>query len=177
MKSTSSVATAAGAALAAGLILIVRRTVTTPARLCANDEQIDMSLVARYRPMLRLLEQDDLEFLSSQPGFLPAMARRLRRQRARIFRSYLRSLTADFQRTCDAVKIILVRSGCDRPDLATKLLRAQIEFALGLLSVYFKLILYRLGWAQVDVTFLVTLFNGMQMELRSLVPESLAAGA
>jgi hypothetical protein len=172
-----SVVAAAGAVLASGLILILRRTVAAQSRLPVNAERIGMSLVERYRPMLRLLEQDDLEFLRCQPGFQAAMARRLRRQRAKIFRSYLRSPTADFQCTCAALKIIMVRSGCDRPDLATTLLQAQIDFTLGLLSVRFRLVLYRLGWAGVDVTSLVTLFDGMQMELRSLVPDSLPAGA
>lgn len=127
----------------------------------------------RYRPMLRLLEQGDLAFLRSQPGFEPAMARRLRRQRSYIFKNYLRNLAADFQRTCTALKLVMLHSRNDRPDLAGVLMRAQTAFAWGLIEVQFRLALYRLGLASVDVTGLVKLFNGMQLELRSFIPAAM----
>jgi hypothetical protein len=133
-------------------------------------EWMETLSVDRYRPMLRLLEQDDLGFLRSHPGFRPAMARRLRRQRALIFQGYLRNLAFDFQRTCIALKMIMLHSRCDRPDLAHALLRAQTAFARGLVLVRLRLVLYRLGLASVDVTGLVKLFDVMQLELRSLVP-------
>jgi len=57
------------------------------------------------------------------------------------------------------------------------LLRAQAEFAFGLINVQFSLALYRLGVARVDVSALVKLFDGMQVELRSFVPASAGAAA
>jgi hypothetical protein len=121
----------------------------------------------RYRPMLRLLEQADLQFLRSQPGFRPAMLSRLRRQRCRIFQGYLCNLSRDFQYTCGALKVVILNSGQDRPDLAEALLRAQAAFAYGRLAVRCRLVLYRLGWSTVDVTGLLRLFDLVQLELQS----------
>ena len=53
--------------------------------------------VDRYRPMLRLLNDDDLRFLRVQPGFTPDMARSYARQRCKIFRGYLKCLETDFR--------------------------------------------------------------------------------
>lgn len=159
----------------ATMLVIFRRLTAAVSRLPVTVEWMEKLSVERYRPMLRLLEQGDLSFLRSQPGFEPAMARRLRRQRCVIFQGYLRNLAADFRLTCTALKLIMLNSRCDRPDLAEVLLRAQTAFACGLLQVELRLVLYRLGWASVDVTQLVKLFDVMQLELRSLVPAAMPA--
>jgi hypothetical protein len=160
----------AAAGLATVLILVFRQIAGIDSRLPVTVEWMDTLSVERYRPMLRLLDQGDLSFLKSQPGFKPGMASRLRRQRCNIFRGYLRNLAADFGRTCSALKLVMLHSENDRPDLAAALLRAQTAFACGLLQVEFRLALYRLGLASVDVTGLVKLFDVMQLELRSFVP-------
>ena len=155
------------------LVLVYRQVASTGSALPVTVEWMETLSVERYRPMLRLLDQDDLSFLQSQPGFRPAMASRIRRQRRKIFQGYLRNLTADFQRTCMALKLVMLRSQNDRPDLAAALLRAQMAFVYGLIQVHFHLALYSLGWAGVDVTGLVKLFDVMQLELRSLVPAAM----
>jgi hypothetical protein len=48
-----------------------------------------------------------------------------------------------------------------------------MAFVYGLIQVHFHLALYSLGWAGVDVTGLVKLFDVMQLELRSLVPAAM----
>ena len=98
------------------------------------------------------------------------MSRRLRFQRCRLFEGYLRHLAGDFQQTCTTLQTIMLRSGCDRPDLAKALVQAQTAFACGLLAVRFRLLLCRLGWSGVDVTGLLRLFDLLQSELRSLAP-------
>ena len=120
--------------------------------------------------MLRLLEPEDLRFLSSQPGYDPAMAVRFRRQRIALFRVYLRNLCRDFRRTCGLLQFVMIRSGNDRPDLARALVHAQMSFAWAVAAVRFHLVLYRWGWSRVDVRRLVNLFDVMQLELRSRVP-------
>lgn len=156
----------------AGALIYAFRRVAAGSQLPVTVEWMETLSVERYRPMLRLLDQDDLSFLKSQPGFNPAMAGRLRRQRCNIFNGYLKNLAADFQRTCSALKLVMLHAQTDRPDLSAALLRAQAAFALGLLQVEVSLALYRLGVASVDVSGLVKLFDGMQIELRSLVPTS-----
>ncbi|MBZ5725219.1 MAG: hypothetical protein LAP87_09505 [Acidobacteriia bacterium] len=130
-----------------------------------------------YRPMMRLLDGGDLEFLRSQPGFTPAMATKLRMQRCRIFQGYLRCLSADFGRVCAAMKMLLVQSRSDRPDLAGILLQRQLMFAWGMAAVQVRLHLYRWGVCGVDVTNLVKIFDLMRLDLRSMVPASVSVGA
>jgi hypothetical protein len=156
--------------LAVMLIMVLRQMAGTKRKLPATVEWMEALSVERYRPMLRLLDREDLAFLKSQPGFRPDMAKRLRRQRCDIFIGYLRHLCSDFQLTCAALKLIMLHAPVDRPDLASGLLRAQVSFALGLLQIHLRLALYRWGLADVDVRNLVQLFDGMRLELRSMVP-------
>src|SRR5262249_52340030 len=140
-----------------------------------SAEWIDEFSAERYRPMLRLLDNHDFEFLRSQPGVTPRHLARLRAQRRRIFRGYLHYLNADFGRVCMALKQVIAESGEDRPDLAKLLLRHQAQFSWGILRVQVRLVLYTLGLCQVDATALMSLFEGMRQELRSLVPIALGA--
>ena len=159
------------------LRLLIRKVAVTGGRLPVTAEWIDELSLERYRPMMRLLDRQDLDFLRSQPGFTPAMATRLRVQRCQIFRGYLRCLSADFSRVCAAIKVLLLQSRNDRPDLAATLIRSQISFAIGILVIQARLSLYRWGFCAVDVSNLVATFDSMRMELRTLVPAALPMGA
>lgn len=164
-----------GAALAGmllALVLLVRRSVASPGGLPLDAGWIDELSVERYRPMMRLLDDRDLEFLRSQPGFTPRMATRLRTQRCRIFRGYLRCLEGDFRRVCMAVKVLMLQSRHDRPDLAAALVRHQATFALSLAIVNVRVFAYRWGLGGVDVSSLVRSFDAMRLELRSLAPSA-----
>lgn len=124
----------------------------------------------RYRPMLRLLDEADFRFLRGQKGYTPAMERKLRRQRVEVFRAYLRTLESDFKRVCLGLKIMLVQSECDRPDLASALMHRQLTFACVMLHVQVRVILFRWGLATVDACELIRMFDGMRLELKTLVP-------
>ena len=158
------------AGFAALLIRLCRQVVGSNCKLPVTLEWIETLSVERYRPMLRLLDAQDLSFLESQPGFRRAMASRLRRQRCDIFRGYLKHLCADFQRTCAALKLVMLHSEVDRPDLASALLRSQAAFACGLVHIQLRVTLYRWRLASVDAGELVRLFDVMRLELRTLVP-------
>jgi hypothetical protein len=164
-------------ALAVALFLLVRKLTFNGSSLPLTAEWIDELSIERYRPMMRLLDGADLEFLRSQPGFTPRMATKLRVQRCQIFRGYLRCLNGDFQRVCAAIKILMLQSRQDRPDLAGLLVQQQMRFACEMGLVYFRLILYRWGVCGVDVTSLVKNFDLMRLELRTLVPATLTMGA
>lgn len=164
-------------ALAVALFLLVRKMASNGSSLPLTAEWIDELSIEQYRPMLRLLDGGDLEFLRSQPGFTPRMASKLRMQRCQIFRGYLRCLNGDFQRVCAAIKILMLHSRQDRPDLAGLLIQQQVMFACGMGMAYFRLFLYRWGLCGVDVTNLVRNFDLMRLELRGLVPATLSMGA
>jgi len=160
-----------------GLFWLVRRIASPQASLPVTAGWIDALSVERYRPMLRLLDAEDLDFLRSQPGFTPCMAARLRLQRCQIFRGYLSCLSSDFARVCLATKLVMLQSRDDRPDLAAALLRQQLLFAASMLAVHFRLFLYRWGLCSADVSGLVKIFDVMRVELQSLVPVTMGMEA
>lgn len=161
-----------GAGLVFGLGLVLRKVAFSSGDLPVTAEWIDELSIERYRPMLRLLDGKDLEFLRAQPGFTPAMEKQLRRQRCQIFRGYLRSLSLDFRRVCAALKLLMLYSKNDRPDLAGALLHHQFVFGLSFLQVQFSLQLYSWGLCDVSVGELMTVFDTTRLELRSLVPSA-----
>jgi hypothetical protein len=171
------IATLVCLALLLAAVLLIRKMGPRGGCLPVTAEWIDELSIERYRPMMRLLSGEDLEFLRSQPGFNPRMAARLRLQRCRIFRGYLRCLSVDFKRVCTALKVLMLQSRHDRPDLASALVRQQVMFACGMTLVQSRVFLYRWGVCGVDVTSLVKIFEAMRLELRRLVPAALPVGA
>jgi tRNA/tmRNA/rRNA uracil-C5-methylase (TrmA/RlmC/RlmD family) len=160
-----------------GVLVELFRRFGSPQQFPVTAEWIDELSVERYRPMLRLLNQEDVHFLRIQPGFTKQMATKIRLQRCQVFQEYLRHLDNDFKRICSALKVLMVQSKQDRPDLASLLLRNQITFAYGMIMVQARLVCYRYGIGTMDVSGLVKLFDGMRIELRTLVQAELGTGA
>ena len=177
MEFVIAISSVACLAVAVTVFLLIRQAGFSGCNLPVTAEWIDELSIERYRPMMRLLDGGDLEFLRSQPGFTPSMASKLRSQRCQIFRGYLRCLSSDFGRVCAAIKLVMLQSKHDRPDLAAALLRNQLMFATGILIVQGRLFLYRWGLCGVDVTSLVKIFDMMRLELRTLVPAQAMMGA
>jgi hypothetical protein len=165
-----------GLGLAVTVVALARKVAFTDARLPLTAEWIEELSVERYRPMMHLLDAGDLESLRSQPGFTPAMAAKLRLERCQVFRAYLRCLRSDFQRVCAALRLLMLHSRYDRPDLAGALVHHQLMFECGMALVRFRLFLYRFGLCGVDVTDLVRIFDVMRLELRRLVPATAVVG-
>lgn len=153
----------------------LRRNFGSPARLPITVTWIDDLSIDRYRPMLRLLNHEDVRFLRAQPGFTWRMARKFRAQRCQLSREYLRTLDDDFNRVCIALKVIMVQSKWDRPELASILVQSEVTFAFRMIMVEFQLVCYRYGVGAADFTDVVKLYDSLRLELRTLVrPEPLA---
>jgi hypothetical protein len=163
--------------LAGAVVLVLMKTALSGATMPATIDWIDELSTERYRPMLRLLDSEDLDFVRSQPGCTPKLLDCMRRQRVQVFRGYLRQLGTDFGRTCAALKLLMVQASCDRPDLASTLVRSQVAFAAGMLTVQVRLVFYSLGVGTPNVADLLNLFDGMRVELRTLVPAAMPVGA
>jgi uncharacterized membrane protein len=163
--------------LAGAVVLVLKKTALLGATMPATIDWIDELSTERYRPMLRLLGREDLDFLRSQPGCATKLLAAVRRQRVQVFRGYLRQLGTDFGRTCAAVKLLMVQASCDRPELASTLVRSQVAFAAGLLAVQVRLTFYAWGVGTPNVGDLLKLFDGMRLELRTLVPAATPIGA
>lgn len=153
--------------MALGVVLMVLQKIqadhSVPVEVLSQE-----SLVERYRPMFRLLDESDCEFIASGfPG--SSELRRFRAERRSLFRVYLRNLGSDHARIVGAIRDLLVQSQLDRPDLAKALYQCQLMFALAMISVEFKLVLHTLGIGTVDVRSLVAAVEGLQIQLQDMV--------
>lgn len=108
--------------------------------------------------------------MRSLVGYTRAMELEIRRQRCEIFVAYLRSLRADFRLLCRALTVLMAESRHDRRDLSSVLMHSRIQFGLGLLTIQFRLVLYRWGWACVDGTSLVKMVDAIRFEVQTLIP-------
>jgi hypothetical protein len=127
--------------------------------------------------MERLLSEEDFRFLANQPGFDKKMLRRIRSERRRVFRAYLVCLNRDFSLVGAALRLMMMYSTHDRPDLAGILYKQQALFALGMLAVQWRLFLHACGLGSVDVRGLVRAMESVRLELRQMIPAEGAAAA
>ncbi len=162
-----TVVTAAFFLMAIAVVYLVLQKIqadqSVPVAILSQD-----SLTERYRPMFRLLDESDCEFIAAGfPG--SSELRRFRAERRSLFRVYLRNLGADHARIIGAIRNLLVESQLDRPDLVKVLYRCQFQFALAMLSVEFRLFLHALGMGTIDVRSLVSAVEGLQLQLQDMV--------
>lgn len=130
---------------------------------------------SRYRPMERLLIEEDLEFLATQPGYTPALGRHLRAERRKVFLAYLRNLTRDFERLHRAARVLLLSAPEDRPDYAAALIRQRIAFERALVVVRCRLVVSRISGSAIDVSGLMDALESMNAQVRSLAAAPAAA--
>jgi hypothetical protein len=170
---------AAFVCLAVGAVLafLFRRLIAGPKSLPVSVDWINDLSVARYRPMERLLSEEDYRFLASQPGFDKRTLRRIRSERRRVFRGYLACLNRDFSMVGAALRLMITYSTQDRPDLAGILYKQQALFTFGMLAVQWRLCLHACGLGTVDVRGLVRAMDYMRTELRQMIPAEGAAAA
>lgn len=165
---------AAGIAVLLGLaFLFLFRTIMSSSRKEALPKDWDNVFTSsRYKPMERLLDPMDREFLAAQPSYSRRMGRRFHANRIAIFRGYARCLGRDFVRVSDALKVFMVHASVDRSALAGLLLRQRLLFSYTMMSLEVKLALHSFGWSAptVDVRNLVGALDAMRAQLRALTP-------
>ncbi len=153
--------------IALAVVLMVLQQIqsgpSVPAELLSHDRLGD-----RYRPMMRLLDESDCEFIAAgRPGSTDLA--RFRAERRALFRIYLRNLGDDHARIVRAIRDLLVESQHDRPDLVKLLYKCQFMFAFAMISIQFKLCLHTMGVGTVDVRSLVRAVEGLQLQLQDMV--------
>jgi len=134
-------------------------------------EWLDDFSVARYGPMQRLLGEADYCFLRSQPGYRPALEKKLRSQRKQIFRDYLRLMSIDFHHLLGLANLLMIHSVEDRPDLAKELFRQRLTFYWALFAIECRLCFAPGGLAGVDIQGLLGSLEGLREQVAQLVPE------
>jgi hypothetical protein len=128
--------------------------------------------IAKYRPMLRLLSEDDYEFLASQAGYQGKIASQLRAERRKVFKAYLRNLVRDFHRLHHVAKMMAVYSAHDRPEMAMALLKQRVTFSVAVMAVRVRLMLHTVGIGAVEVRNLIDSLDHMRSEVGTLIPEA-----
>lgn len=131
-------------------------------------EWLDSFFIESYAPMERLLDEGDVEFLSSQAGYRPEIGKRLMAERRKIFAAYLERLVRDFNQLVGIGKLMIVYSKQDRQEFARKLWRQQVQFYAGICSVRIQLALYPLRWAEPDARRLVEALTTMRQQVQTL---------
>lgn len=158
-------------------IWLLMRRLTAPAAISeCNPEWVANFSIASYRPMLRLLAEDDFKYFASQPGVSSAAVEALRKERRRVFKLYLRNLIKDFHRLHLAARMTLIYSAEDRPELAQTLIRQRATFAFAVISVEFRLVLHAAGLGAVDGSELLGALENMRLNAGSMVPSGQTAG-
>jgi hypothetical protein len=125
----------------------------------------------RFRPMLRLLSDDDLSFVPAQSK----LRKSLRANRRELFREYLRCLTRDYGRLLAGVRLAIVQSGTDRPDLARALAKNRILFAVAICKIELRLALHVTGIGKVEIAGLVDAVEVLRNQVRVLSTVTAAA--
>jgi hypothetical protein len=170
------VALLALAPIGVAVILLYRTLASRQNGEVPMDESLALA-PGKYRPMERLLQEEDFLFLSSQPGFSARLGRRFRTERRRVFRAYLRSLSMDFGRVSKACQMLVIHAAEDRGDLAQGIIRQRFLFALGILAVEARLLLHAAGVGTVEVHGLVESLEAMQAQIQMLLTPPQAAMA
>jgi hypothetical protein len=141
-------------------------------RLKSMEQSVSaLPAIGHYQPMLRLLSEEDIAIAAGNPKLI----RSLRRQRREIFRGYLRCLTKDYGRLLTGIRLAMVNSGVDRPDLAQALVRNQMVFAAALCRIQIRLMMHTAGFGQVDVSRLVGALDTLRAQVAMLTPQPMAA--
>ncbi|HYM06098.1 MAG TPA: hypothetical protein VEU11_06020 [Terriglobales bacterium] len=122
---------------------------------------------AKYEPLRRLFAERDFKLVSSFPQGTK-LVRRLRANRIRICRGYVDGLAQDFAWAAKVIKVLMIRSETDRSDLAAILLRQRFVFTLALISLEYRLLLYRFGLNTFNMSVFIEPFESLRTQLRSL---------
>ena len=131
----------------------------------------------RLRPMARLLQEADFEFLAKQPGYRPEIARNLRRRRLEIFQTYLSYMGAEFHRLHRILRIMALTSAADRGELSKLLVEQRLLFTVRMFQVRLRLTFFRFGWKPVDVTAMVDLIEELRLQVDAMQDGFAPAGA
>lgn len=155
--------------------LVLRRISARGRHVTMDREWLDGLAASRWKAMGRLVDGRDLAYIASQPGTSPAMVRCFRSQRVQLFRMYTEWLNEEFDRVCTAMKVLIIYSQVDRPDLAALLIKTRLRFAVCLMVVEYRLVFIRFGMSEVRIGSLVSSLDALQLTLRELMSVQPAA--
>jgi hypothetical protein len=142
-----------------------RNEETSPSHLAFLEASLE-----RYRPMVRLLEAEDLRFLASRPGYRPEMGAKMQKSRRRVLRMYLAELSADFQRLHAVARRMAAEAPAQHGDLIPLLVRQQIAFWRLLAGIEVRLALSWTGLGAVDAGGLLKIVEDLEQSVKAELP-------
>jgi hypothetical protein len=170
---------AVGAMSAAGIFLFALAALlwvrlsgyrTAPAFDAESGSEFTLN---RYRPIARLLAEEDLDFLRQFESCRPQITARWARDRRRILRLYLHQAAADFRRLHAEARSLVANAPEQHADLVGVVMRQQVTFWRILGVIELRLALSGLGLGKVDGSKILATIEAMQAEVRrSMTPIS-----
>lgn len=124
--------------------------------------------VERYRPLERLLDERDFAYLRTIPGYDAGVERRLRSERLRVCRLYLRDMKDDFGRL-QAVGQALIVAGRADAGFQEDLFQQKVAFTRAWWLVRIELAGARLGIARVDARRLVATMDATAVKFQPVL--------
>src|SRR6476469_6173215 len=137
------IAGALGMLLSGVVIVLLLRTLLKVGISNADDIQSTDISWKDYRPLQRLLDPADFEFLRRR-GVADQRIQKLYADRRRIYRLCLRTLARDFNQVHRSLSMVLIHSKIDRPELAAELATQRLKFFRNLIVAEVRLSLH--GW-------------------------------
>jgi hypothetical protein len=123
----------------------------------------------RYEPMVRLLENGDLEFLRRSTCPRSGMVARWDRSRRRVFRLYLKDMADDFHCLHAEARALVAESPEQYSDLVGVLMRQQVVFWRAMAAVRIRFALSGFGICAADVRRLIGAIEAMHLEIERSV--------
>ncbi len=155
-----------------GCALLLLALAGVLARLPGSDGRRSLSpqprMPVQFRPMRRLLAEDDFVFLSTQPGYRPEIAANLRTRRIAVYRRYVALLGAEFSRLHKALRLMTLYAERDRAEASRILVEQRILFTYRMMQVQARLLFFRFGVKPLDVSPLVATIDSMRASLQQI---------
>ncbi len=144
-----------------------RRAVSLLAETGSSNRSVEdrESFADYYRPMTRLLDNREFEASRALSGLDSSDCSRFRLSRLKAFRAYLSDMRLDFNRIEFKMRYLVLAASHDQADLVVSLNRVKSSFQMQLLRVEVQLVLFRFGFAVVDIEPLVSIFEQLEGSL------------
>ena len=153
--------------LAIGFAAVFARLISRDRIILPVEESDPIFSPSRYRVVERQLAEADRRTVAALND--KKAEKKLRKVRVKIFRGYMVQLSEDFNRTCKAIKLLMVTSEVDRSQLSGVILKQQFQFSLRLMRIEVELILYSLGYSGIATTGLTESLEALRLQLQGLI--------
>ena len=152
------------------LVTIIRLRIRNGASGRAHADGAAVFSLDRYRPMQRLLSEQDMLFLKRSPGYTKQMGKRWKRHQLVLFKMYLRELRLDFYKLHAEARSIVADTGMESSDLVRQLIRQRIQFEYATAKVELQISLAGFGMGAVSARPLLKTVEMMRKQLQTMAP-------